>query len=286
MSEYIIVANNTCDLPEEILNNLDITILPLGFNIGDESYKSMPPKEFFQKIREGAMPTTNAGNIGEFTDIAEPALAAGKDVLIIAFSAAMSTTYNSAVLAAEELSEKYPDRTILVVDSASASVGEGYLVRGAAEQRLAGKAITEVRDWLENTKGKIAHWVAVNDLGHLKRGGRISAAQAVVGGMLGVKPILRINEEGGLVSFGKERGRQASLQKLMSQLEKTGVNLTEETVYISHADCLDEAEALAKQIKEKLGVKDIVISYIGPVIGSHTGLGVIAVCHLANGREG
>ena len=285
MSEYILVANDTCDLPEEILKDLDLTILPLGVNIGDESFKRMPIKEFYQKIREGAMPTTNAANLGEYIDIFEPALQAGKDILCIAFSSGLSLTCNAAMMAAQEMSEKYPDRKIYVVDSLAASLGEGLLVRKAAQQRLAGKSMEEVRDWLEATKLKVAHWFTVNDLGHLKRGGRISAAQAVVGGMLGVKPILRVNDTGHLVPFEKVRGRQASLQKLMSQLEKTGVDLTEETVYISHSDCYEEAKQLADQIQEKLGVKEVVISFIGPVIGSHTGIGVIALLHLATGRE-
>jgi len=284
MSEYIIVANNTCDLPEEIMRDLDLTVLPLGFNIGEESYKTMEPKAFYQKIREGAMPTTNAASIGEYLDIFEPALAAGKDVLCLVFSAALSTTYNSAVLAAEELAEKYPDRKIFVVDTASASLGEGLLVHNAAKQRLAGKAIEEVRDWVENTKLKVPHWFTVNDLGHLKRGGRISAAQAVVGGMLGVKPVLRFNDEGRLVSFEKTRGRQASLLKLLDLLAKDG-DASEEIIYISHADCLDEAEWLAGQIREKLNPQDIIISYVGPVIGSHTGVGVVAVFRIAAGRE-
>jgi len=277
MSNYILIANNTCDLPEELLKDLDLTILPLGFTIGDDSYKTMPPKEFYQKIREGAMPSTNAANVGEYVDLFEPVLEAGKDVLCLVFSSGLSATYNAAVIAAEEMAEKYPDRKILLVDSLSASLGEGLLVHGAAKKRLAGESIEAVHKWLEDTKLKVAHWFTVNDLGHLKRGGRISGAQAVIGGMLGVKPILRVSDEGRLVPAGKVRGRAAALAELVGRLEKSGVDFTDETIYISHADCADEANALAEEIRGKFGPKEVIVDFIGPVIGSHTGIGVIAL---------
>jgi len=284
MSEFVILANNTCDLPEEILSGLDVTLLPLGFSIGEESFKEMPVREFYKRIQEGAMPTTNAANMGEYIDLYETALSQGKDILNLVFSSGLSMTYNAAVMAAEEMQEKYPDRKIYVVDTASASLGEGLLVRGACELRAAGKSIEEVRDWAEDTKLKICHYFTVNDLGHLKRGGRISAAQAVVGGMLGVKPILRVDEAGKLVSYDKVRGRQAALLKLLSLLEEQAVDVQNQTIYISHSACEDEAKWLAAQIQEKLGVKDVVINYIGPVIGSHTGVGVVVVIFLGAKR--
>ena len=284
MSEFIIIANNTCDLPEEILKTLDVTILPLGITIGEESYREIPVRDFYQRIREGAMPTTNAANLGEYIDLYEPALAAGKDVLNLVFSSGLSMTYNAAVMAAQEMAEKYPDRKVYVVDTISASLGEGMLVRGAAELRAAGKSIDEVRDWAEETKLKICHLFTVNDLGHLKRGGRISAAQAAVGGMLGVKPVLRVNETGHLVSLDKVRGRQTAILKLVSLLGEKGVDIANQTVYISHGDCEDEAIWLGEQVKEKLGVNHVVINFLGPVIGSHTGVGLIAAFCIAEGR--
>jgi len=284
MSDFIIIANNTCDLPEGILKTLDITILPLGINIGEESFREIPVRDFYQRLREGAMPTTNAANLGEYIELYEPALQAGKDVLNLVFSSGLSMTYNAAVMAAQEMAEKYPDRKIYVVDTMAASLGEGILVRGAAEMRAAGKSIDEVRDWAEETKLKVYHLFTVNDLGHLKRGGRISAAQAVVGGMLGVKPILRVNETGHLVALDKVRGRQAALLKLVSLLGEKGVDIANQTVYISHGDCEDEAIWIGEQLKEKLGVKDVVINFLGPVIGSHTGVGLIATFCIAEGR--
>ncbi|MCL2842991.1 MAG: DegV family protein [Oscillospiraceae bacterium] len=284
MSNYTIIANNTCDLPKEIVDTLKVTFLPLGFSIGDETFKEMPSKEFYQRIRDGAMPTTNAGNVGEYTDLFEAELSAGNDVLCIVFSSGLSATYNSAVMAAQEMTEKYPDRKLYLVDSLAASAGEGLLVQGACERQAAGKSIEEVRDWLEATKGKVVHYFTVNDLGHLKRGGRVSAAQAMVGSMLGIKPILRVDETGHLVPMDKVRGRSAALQKLVSLLGEKGVDIQNQTVYISHSDCLDEAQGLAQQFKDKLGVKKVIIGDIGPVIGSHTGIGVLAVFCLADGR--
>jgi len=284
MSEFIIIANNTCDLPEKILNPLDVTILPLGFTIGEESFREMDVREFYKRIQEGAMPTTNAANVGEYIDLYEPALQAGKDVLNLVFSSGLSMTYNAAVMAAEEMAEKYPDRKIYVVDTVAASLGEGLLVRGVAEMRTAGKSIDEARDWAEGMKQKVIHYFTINDLGHLKRGGRISGAQAVLGGMLGVKPILRVNETGHLVSMDKVRGRQAALLKLVDMAAENGVDLANQTAYISHSACEDEAVWLGEQVKEKLGVKDVVINYVGPVIGSHTGVGVVALIFLGEKR--
>ena len=285
MAKYIIIANDTCDLPENLLKDMDVTMLPLGINIGDETLVNVPPETFYQKLREGAMPTTNAANPNQYIELFESALQAGEDILCLAFSSALSATYSSAVMAAEEMSEKYPDRKIYVVDTRAASLGEGLLVRSASALKKAGKTIDQVRDWVEETKLQVSHWFIVDDLQHLKRGGRVSAAAAVMGGMLGIKPVLRVDDEGRLVPADKARGRQAAIKRLFTQIEKAGVNLSEETVYISHADCYEDAKGLGDEIKEKLGAKDVVINYIGPVIGSHTGIGVIALFFLAAGRE-
>ena len=284
MAEYAIMTNSTCDLPEEMIKELELDVLALGINIGDETYKHIPIQDFYQKIREGALPTTNAANIGEYTDAFEAILQEGKDILCLTFSSALSTTHNSAVLAAQELAEKYPDRKIFVVDTLCASAGEGLLAWHAVQQKRSGKTIEEVRDWVESNKLKLAHWFTVNDLDHLKRGGRISATRALMGSMLGIKPILHVNNEGRLVPADKVRGRQASLTRILEQVKNTGQDLSDLTVFISHSDCYDEAKALADQIKDELGVKDVQVSYIGPVIGSHTGIGTIAVFFLASER--
>ena len=151
--------------------------------------------------------------------------------------------------------------------------------------RLAGKTMEEVRDWVEETKGRVAQWFTVDDLNHLKRGGRISAAQAFVGGMLGVKPILRMNDTGHLETADKVRGRQAALQRLLKQLETTGVNFSEETIYVTHSDCAEEAEQFAAQIRERFKPKEVVVNFLNPVVGSHTGLGLISALFLGTGRD-
>ena len=284
MSSYKIVCNNTIDLPQAHIDALDVIVLPLGFTIGDDNFSTMPAKDFYQKIREGAMPTTNAASLGEWIDTFEPILQAGQDVLCIAFSSGLSLTYNSALMAAEELAGKYPNQKIVVIDSTSASIGEGLLVRTAALMRQEGKSIEETRSHLEEVKGKIAHWVTVDDLSHLKRGGRISGAQAVLGGMLGVKPMLKIDENGKLVPADKIRGRAASLQKLVTLAKEGAVDPTNAVIGIAHSACLEEAQEVAKNIQEAINPKEIIIGDIGPVIGSHTGIGVIAVCFIAEGR--
>ena len=284
MANYKIICNNTIDLPQNLIDELDLTVLPLGFTIGDDSYKTMAATEFYQKIKDGAMPTTNAASLGEWIDTFEPVLKEGQDVLCIAFNSALSLTHNAALMAAAELAETYPNQKIIIVDSLSASIGEGLLVHMAALMRKEGKSIEEVRDHLEASKGNIAHWVTVDDLGHLKRGGRISGAQAVLGGMLGVKPLLKIDDSGKLVPADKIRGRAASLQKLVSLATEGAINPSENIVGIAHSACLEDAQEVAKGIQEAINPKEIILSDIGPVIGSHTGVGVIAVCYLSDKR--
>ena len=193
MSEYVILANSTCDITKEMEEELELKMIPLSVNIEDETYRSYDPKEFYQRMREGAMPSTNAVNIGDYVDAIEPILSSGKDVLILAFSSGLSTTYNSAAMAARELSEKYPERKVYAVDTLCASMGEGLLVWHAAGLKKAGKSIEEVRDWVVKNRLSVCHWFTVNDLHHLKRGGRVSAATAIVGSMLGIKPVLHVD---------------------------------------------------------------------------------------------
>ncbi|MCL2367898.1 MAG: DegV family protein [Oscillospiraceae bacterium] len=284
MSDFRIIANSTCDLPEELLKDLDLTILQLGINIGDEAFREIPVREFYQKIRDGAMPKTNAANVGEYTDVYESILSEGKDVLNLVFSSGLSTTYNSAVMAAEEIAEKYPDRKIYVVDTLAASMGEGLIVHHAAQMRLDGSSIEEVRDWVEENKLKVLHYFTINDLEYLKRGGRISEEEAVLGGMLGVKPVLHVDETGHLVRKEIVRGRQPALLKIAELLHENGDDIANQTLYLSHSDCEEEALWLVEQIKEKYGVKEVIINFIGPVIGSHTGVGVMAIFGLGKAR--
>jgi len=284
MAEFKIFCNNTADISEEKVKEFDLNVMNLVINIGDESYRRIPTDAFYQKLREGALPTTSAANIGEGIEAFEPALQAGYDILCLAFSSALSTTYNAICMAAEELGGKYPDRKIYVIDTVAASSGEGILVLKAAEMRRAGKSIEEVRDWVEANKRNVVHWFSVDDLNHLKRGGRISAATAAVGGMLNIKPILHVDNDGRLVKADKVRGRTKSLSYLAEKVEKTIVNPEEQVVYIPHGDCAEEANWLRDQILNKVNVKDVVVQHLGPVIAAHTGVGLVAVIYMGAER--
>ena len=290
MEDYIIVSDSTADLSQEMADELGVKVLPLSVNMGETSFKhypdgrELPINDFYDQLRTGAMPSTNAINIGEYTEALEPLLQAGKNILILAFSSGLSTTFNSSVIAAQELAGKYPDRKIYAVDTLAASMGEGLLVWHAAQLQRSGKTIEEVRDWTEENKLNLCHWFTVNDLHHLKRGGRVSAATAVVGSVLGIKPVLHVDNEGHLINVDKIRGRQASLIRLLEKIKETGTDLQGQTIFISHSDCEEDAKWLADKIQEQIGVKEIFINYIGPVIGAHTGIGTVALFYIGTER--
>ena len=214
----------------------------------------------------------------------EAALAAGKDVLVLAFSSGLSTTYQSAVIAAEELGEKYPERTIRVVDTLCASMGQGLLVWYACKKRDEGMSLEELYHWVMENRLHLCHWFTVDDLMYLKRGGRISAATALVGTMLQIKPLLHVDDEGHLISMSKARGRKAAIDALVRKAQELGAGYDNSTMFISHGDCREDAEYLAQQLKEKCGVKEVVISYVGAVIGSHSGPGTLALFFLGSHR--
>ena len=205
-------------------------------------------------------------------------------MLVLAFSSGLSGTYNSSRLAVEELQEKYPQRKIYTVDTLCASLGQGLLVWLAAQQRKEGKSIEEVRDWVEANKLSLCHQFTVDDLHFLKRGGRISATTAVVGSMLQIKPVLHVDDEGHLINIGKARGRHASLKALVDKMEKTVTEEGKKTVFISHGDCLKDAETVAEMVRQRFGTQDIRINYVGPVIGAHSGPGTLALFYLGTQR--
>ena len=211
-------------------------------------------------------------------------MAAGRDVLVLAFSSGLSTTYQSAVIAAGELEEKYPQRRIRVVDTRSASLGQGLLVWYACRKRDEGMALEELADWAEKTKLNLCHWFTVDDLMYLKRGGRVSAATAIVGTMLGIKPVLHMDDEGHLINVGKVRGRKASIEALAEKVGQLGLPGQNQTVFICHGDCLEDAQRLEAILKEKYGVEEAFIGYTGAVIGSHSGPGTLALFFLGEKR--
>ena len=284
MEKFVIWCNNTADLPEEEIKKHRLNVLPLAITIGDETYKDIPTVDFYEKLRAGAMPTTSAANIGECKEAFEPVLRAGCDVLCLALSSQLSATYDAFCMAARELCEEYPGRKIYVVDTVSASTGEALLILKAAQMRDEGRSIEETRDWVEENKRRVIHWFSVDDLKHLKRGGRISAATAAVGGMLNIKPILHVEDDGRLAKVDKVRGRRQSLVYMADKLLGTIINPEEQVVYIPHGDCRDDAEWLKEQILRRVKVKEVVVHLVGPVIAAHTGAGIMALIYMGTRR--
>ena len=290
MRDYVILTDSCCDLSAQMADELGIQVMPLRLLLDDQEYlnyldgREIGFKEFYDRVRGGSMPTTSALNVGDFEEAMRAILETGKDVLYLAFSSGLSTTYQSSVIAADGLREEFPDSKIIVVDTLTASMGQGLLVYLCAQQKKAGKTMEEVRDYAEEIKLNICHWVTVDDLNHLKRGGRVSAATALFGTMLTIKPIIHVDNEGHLINVGKARGRKASLMTLADEMAKTAINPADQTVFISHGDCLDDVNSLADELRNRLGVKEVVINYIGPVIGSHTGAGVVALFFVGSHR--
>ena len=290
MSNFVILTDSSADLGDDLVRQLDVQVLPLSFTLEQQTYHNYPdnremePHAFYQKLRDGAVATTSAVNVSQYTEFLEPLLQAGQDVLILAFSSGLSATYSSSVIAVQELAEKYPERKLYTVDTLCASLGQGLLVYLAARERDSGKTIEEVRDWAEANKLSICHQFTVDDLHFLKRGGRISATTAVVGSMLQIKPVLHVDDEGHLINIAKARGRQASLKALVDKMEKTAIDPAHQTVFISHGDCLEDAQMVADLVKERLGVPEVYLNPIGPVIGAHAGPGTVALFYVGTER--
>ena len=290
MSDFVILTDSSADLGAEMAAQLDVQVLPLSFTVQGKTFHNYPdnremdPHAFYEMLRAGEVATTAAVNVAEYTEALEPLLQAGKDVLVLAFSSGLSATYNSSVIAVEELRQKYPQRKLFTVDTLCASLGQGLLVYLAAQERAKGKTIEEVRDWAEANKLHLCHQFTVDDLHFLKRGGRISATTAVLGSMLQIKPVLHVDDEGHLINIGKARGRAASLKALVDKMEITAIDPKEQMVFISHGDCLADAEMVAQMVKDRMGVQQVYINYVGPVIGAHSGPGTLALFYVGTER--
>ena len=286
MNEFVIITDSSSDLPVAVAEELGVKVIPLEVNMeGDIRLNDhIDIKEFYDYLRAKHGAKTSALNIDRLTEVFEPYLAQGKDVLYIAFSSGLSATYMAGRNAAEDLAEKYTDAKVVVVDSLCASLGQGLIVKHAVDKKNSGASIDEVAAYVEEIKPNLAHWFTVEDLFFLKRGGRVSAATAVVGTMLQIKPILHVDDEGKLVSMDKARGRQGSLKALCDKMKESAIDPAKQTVYISHGDCYDDAKKLADMVSAELGVTDILISEIGPVIGAHSGPGTVALFYLGSKR--
>jgi DegV family protein with EDD domain len=289
MNEYVIVTDSSCDLPASVAEEMQVTVLPLEVNMnGDiKMNDEIDIKEFYDYLRAKNDAKTSAVNMDRFVEAFEPIVASGKDLLYIGFSSGLSATFMAGKNAAEELSEKYPDRRIMAVDSLCASLGQGLLVKLAVDKKNEGASIEELAAYLESEKWHLAHWFTVEDLFFLHRGGRVSKATAILGTALQFKPIMHVDDEGHLVKNvkpDKVRGRNASITELFNQMKRTAINPEKQTVYISHGDCYEDAKKLADMITAEWGITDILISEVGPVIGAHSGPGTLALFFLGSER--
>ncbi|MGN0799778.1 MAG: DegV family protein [Christensenellales bacterium] len=289
-NDFLIITDSTCDMPQEMADELGLAILPIRVSMEDKEYahyldgRELGFHEFYEKLRAGVPAKTSAANQEDFLSLMEPALAAGRDVLYIGFSSGLSSTYNVGVMTAAQLAEKYPERKVYTVDSLSASLGQGLLVYHAVQQKLAGRSIDEVRTFVEENRLHLCHWFTVDDLQHLKRGGRVSAAAAAFGTMLNIKPVLHVDDEGHLIPVSKVQGRTTSIKALLKKMQETAIDPAEQVVFISHGDCEKDAEKLAAMVRENIGPKEIVLNPIGPVIGAHSGPGTVALFFLGTER--
>lgn len=291
MNPYVIMTDTTADLPESYIQEHQLSVLSLSYTIDGTTYDRENPldvREFYAKMRAGSMPTTAQVNPEQAKEAFKVCLDQGKDVLYLAFSSGLSGTYGSAVIAAREIEEdgEYPDRRVMVLDSLSASLGEGLLVHKAVMMKEAGKTLDEVADWVEKNKLHLCHNFTVDDLFHLHRGGRVSKATAILGTMINIKPVLHVDDEGHLIAVGKVRGRKKSLSSLVDRMAEQikGFEDQNDMVFISHGDCEEDAEYVKKLVQERFGIEKFIINQVGPTIGAHSGPGTLALFFVGNPR--
>lgn len=287
MNDFVITTENAADLPEEFIRENEIGLLSLYYTIDGETYgpghrEEMPPQEFYARMRAGALPKTMQVNPQQAYARFKSYLQQGKDVLHIALTSAVSGSCNSARMAAQELMEEFPERTIAVVDTLVGTICEGMVVDHVTRLKKAGQTMEEITGWIKTHMQNFCLYATVDDLKHLYRGGRVSRSAAFLGSAIGIKPILKLNEEGSLVPIGKVRGRKKSLDTLVDHMERLMGRFRQEndTIYLSHGDCLEEAKYIANRIKEKFGIEKVMINFIGPTIGAHAGPGAIALAFL------
>lgn len=287
MQNYKIITDSACDLPASMLQELDVSTVSLVVNFRGEARKDSVAdaevKTLYDAMRGGEVASTSAVNPADWEGVIEPVLAAGHDALVLAFSSGLSTTHQSAVIAAGELQEKYPDRKVCVVDTGCAALGQGLLVWYTCKKRDEGLSLEELAAWAEDAKLHTAHWFTVDDLVYLKRGGRVSAATAVLGAMLNIKPVLHVDDEGHLISMVKARGRKNAIETLAKKFDELHEGYPNDTVFICQADCMDDAKKLEQMMLQR-GVKEVFIGNLGAVIGAHSGPGTLALFFMGKHR--
>lgn len=288
MNKYVILTDTACDISAELLKEWNVKELDLTFHFEDDNIecegRKMPIKDFYNRMREGGIAKTAAINPDSFMTVFENELKNGNDILYLAFSSGLSTTFNSSNIAMNELREKYPERKMITVDTLCASAGQGLCVYLAVQKQREGATLEEVAEYIENIKLNISHWFTVDDLVYLKRGGRVSPTVAFVGSVLSIKPVLHVDNEGHLINMAKARGRKNSLSALADKYGELRNNEISDAVFISHADALSDAEYLIDLIKSRYDTDVNIITDIGPIIGAHAGPGTIALFFVGNER--
>jgi len=287
---FQIVVDSTSDLPVGVVQRRNLQIIPYIFTMGNQEYynhsdnRDMPPADFYQALSEGQTATTTLVTAFRYTEAWEPFLQSGKDILYICLSSALSKSYDQAVMAAQEMREAYPERKVIVVDSKAASIGQGLLAYYASKSQEKGATIEETAKKLEDIIPRLQHWVVVDDLEHLKRGGRVSGTAAAVGTLLNIKPILTIKSDGSIAPIAKVKGRKNALLHIADQLSAQNVNVKGQTLGIAHSAMPEAARQLEDMIIAKFGTCNCIITDIGPVIGAHTGPGALALVFVGNKR--
>ena len=285
---YQILTDSCCDFTDREDRDMGVDVVPLDVMWDGTCHSHFSAEEtlrdFYSRMREGLVATTSALNPDSWERAMEACLRRGQDLLVLTVSSGISATYQSAVIAARELAERYPQRTIRIADSLSGSLGEGLLLWHACALRDAGESLDAVAQWIRDAASRVCHWVTVNDLSHLSRSGRLSSAGALLGTMLDIKPIIRVTEEGKLTSDAKVRGRKASIRMLAKKFAESRDPKSEDLVTIAHGDCPEDAHTLAEILRRDYGVRHIHIGYVGPILGAHTGPGVLGLFHLGMSR--
>lgn len=288
MKPYIISTDCMADLPADFIREHNLILHPLYYMLGDETYcatdNALSEKEFYSRMRNGEMPTTMASNPDFIRKCFQENLEAGYDILHISFSSGLSSSYNNTYVTAQEMTAENPDANIIVIDSLCASLGQGLLIYYACEKKEEGASITELAEYIESIKLNICHMFTVDDLFHLHRGGRVNKATAILGSIANIKPILHMDDEGHLTSIGKTRGRKRSLTALVDNMEKAIEGYDNEVVFISHGDCIEDAEFVKSLVEERFGIHEFVINYVGCTIGAHSGPGTVALFYMGNKR--
>lgn len=283
MNDYVVISDVAGDIPADIVEDIGIKLIPMSFEMDGNDYKHYPDSremsaaEFYDKLKNGSLPKTSQINPNEYEEFVTPYLEAGKDVLLVVFSSGLSGSFQSSNIAVDILKEDFPDRKIYSVDSLCASVGEGLFLYNIMQKKKEGMSIDELREWVIEKRGDVAHWFMVDDLFHLKRGGRVSSVEAVFGTALNIKPVLTVDKEGKLAVEGKVRGTKKGINYIIDKMIEEGDNTQNQTVLIGHTANLKMAEELKALLMDRGLIKDAIISELGPIIGTHVGVGFIAL---------